>query len=223
MRKIFGTPKGARYDDFNDDKPEQKKPVTRPPGFQGFNSPEPVPTPVRQPVNSDTPKPIQRPVRSEPQIGPSSTTLIGNGIIFEGKVKGNGMVRVEGKFIGTIEVKNNVVIGDSGIVEGNIQSKSVSVLGKIIGNVNATDKITIDGSGSMIGDIMAPSVIVSEGAIYKGRIDMEPKAAPKTEKDVKQIQGKDSKKEAAPQPVANKSSKPTNQEKPAEAASRPKN
>jgi len=104
--------------------------------------------------------------------GPSSTT-IGKDLIFEGNVKGKGSIRVEGEFKGTLEVQNEVIIGDGGSVIGDIHADVVTVEGHIQGNVEARQKININVTGTMIGDIIAPRVVVASGAVYKGRIDME--------------------------------------------------
>lgn len=105
----------------------------------------------------------------------SGITLISKGLIFNGEIKGNGSVRIEGSFSGTLDIDDEVIIGEEGRVEGNIKSKIVSVLGHLKGNITAAEKINIDTSGSIVGDIMAPRVVMAEGAVYKGRIDMDSK------------------------------------------------
>jgi len=177
MLTIFRTPKTGRPEDSQQDRrnaanrphvqtPQSKQEIKR---HQNTRNESMRETPQ---VQMATPK----------ASGATGTTLIGKGLVFQGEVKGDGAVRVEGRLIGTVDVSSEVIIGEEGIVEGNVRSKIVSVLGKVQGNVVATDKITIDVSGSMLGDIIAPRVVVCEGAVYKGRIDMEPKADPETEK-----------------------------------------
>ncbi len=128
------------------------------------------------------PQTIAPPPRPSPTIRPaphqtsnSGVTLISKGLVFNGEIKGNGSVRIEGTFSGTLDVDDEVIIGEDGRVEGNIKSKVVSVLGHLKGNIIAVDKINIDTSGSIIGDIVAPRVVMAEGAVYKGKIDMDAK------------------------------------------------
>ncbi len=163
MLAIFKTPRSGRID--NRDSKQQAGNVNNRSGYPP-NSTQQVP-PQRQQPDPGPRTPIQ---------GPSSnTTIIGKGLVFNGEVNGEGSVRVEGKFVGTLDIGHEVIIGDGGNIEGNIRAKSVSVLGTLRGNVVALDKITIDITGAMYGDIVAPRVVVTEGAVYKGRIDMEPK------------------------------------------------
>ena len=114
-----------------------------------------------------------------PDISSSNSTLLGKGQLFNGEISGKGSLRVEGDFVGTIKIEDEVIIGKSGKVKGDIISKEVTVIGEIKGNVEALEKINIEVDGSMIGDIVAPRVMVEEGAVYKGRIDMEPKSSKK--------------------------------------------
>lgn len=103
----------------------------------------------------------------------TGSTTIGKDLVFEGTVKGSGSIRVEGVFQGTLEVQNEVIIGNGGVVKGDIKADVVTVEGELKGNVEARQKITINVTGTMHGDIIAPRVVVASGAVYKGRIDMD--------------------------------------------------
>jgi cytoskeletal protein CcmA (bactofilin family) len=173
MLAIFRTPKSGKPEGQQEGYRQQsnRSPITPPKSSPSFNSTSKSP-------KSTSPK--QPSIKSSPMSGSGhATTLVGKGLVFQGEVSGSGSIRVEGRFVGTIKVNSEVIIGEEGIVEGNVASKTVSVLGKIKGNVEVEDKITIDVSGSMIGDIAAPRVVVAEGAVYKGRIDMESNVKPK--------------------------------------------
>ena len=55
------------------------------------------------------------------------------------------------------------------------------ILGEVTGNVTATEKVDIRDNGSVDGDIAAPRVAIAEGAHFRGSIDMQRTAAPKSE------------------------------------------
>ncbi|MBN1355866.1 polymer-forming cytoskeletal protein [bacterium] len=206
MLAIFRTPKSGKPEGQMEGNRQQ---ITRP-------SPSPQTSP---PYGGDDRPSRNIPLKQTPDgilhsmgSGPS-TTLIGKGLVFQGEIEGSGSVRVEGRFVGKLRISNEVIIGEEGLVEGDIQSKTVSVLGKLKGNVSAEDKITIDVSGSMIGDISAPRVVVAEGAVYKGKIDMESKVKPV---EVKQREP-ETKKEKADQPKP-KAGQPVDSPEPEEAS-----
>ncbi|MBN1295909.1 polymer-forming cytoskeletal protein [bacterium] len=146
--------------------PPQPTPVYSQP--QPAMQPQPAPVPRRIDPVPTVPAPV-----SERSNGFAGSTTIGKDLVFEGSVKGKGSIRVEGEFKGTLEVQNEVIIGQGGSVTGDIIAEVVTVEGHLKGNVEARQKININVTGTMIGDIVAPRVVVASGAVYKGRIDME--------------------------------------------------
>jgi cytoskeletal protein CcmA (bactofilin family) len=68
--------------------------------------------------------------------------------------------------------KANAAIGITGIVEGMVVAKSISIAGKIKGNVTAADKLTLEAKSVMHGDIRAARLVVDEGAMFDGECAM---------------------------------------------------
>lgn len=81
---------------------------------------------------------------------------------------------IDGLVEGTIELRQNVLtIGPNGKIMAKVLAKSVVVLGHVHGNITAVDKIDIRDSGSVDGDLVSPRVAISEGAHFRGSIDMQ--------------------------------------------------
>jgi cytoskeletal protein CcmA (bactofilin family) len=74
---------------------------------------------------------------------------------------------------------HNLTIDKNGKIAAEVHAKTVVILGEVIGNVTADDKIEVAPSGSVQGDLRAPRVVLSDGARFKGSIDMgkQPSAA----------------------------------------------
>ena len=51
-------------------------------------------------------------------------------------------------------------------------------MGNVVGNITATETITVRESASVEGDLVAPKVGISEGASFRGTIDMRPSKTP---------------------------------------------
>ena len=68
-----------------------------------------------------------------------------------------------------------LTIGPNGRIKAQIFAKSVIVLGEIIGNVTASDKVDIRENGSVDGNMVSPRVAITEGAHFRGSIDMQRK------------------------------------------------
>jgi len=99
-------------------------------------------------------------------------THIAAGTRLEGEISGATEVLVDGEVAGQVRVEAPVVVGADGVVEGPIAAPVVRVGGRVVGDVLATDRVEVLATGGLEGNISAPRVVVSEGAFFKGRIEM---------------------------------------------------
>jgi cytoskeletal protein CcmA (bactofilin family) len=103
---------------------------------------------------------------------------IGKSISIKGDLTGNEDLVLEGKVEGKVELPNNqLTVGANGVVKAEIQAKSVVVVGKVTGNIRGTERIEIQATGVVDGDVAAPRLVVAEGAVLNGAIQMTQKAA----------------------------------------------
>ncbi|MBN1533794.1 MAG: polymer-forming cytoskeletal protein [Spirochaetes bacterium] len=95
-------------------------------------------------------------------------SIIGEGSEFKGEFKINGLLRIDGKFQGTIETNGKVLIGQSGEAVTDIQAKLVVVGGSVRGNIFATERVVFLSTGVIKGNIITPSLIMEEGVAFEG-------------------------------------------------------
>lgn len=100
-------------------------------------------------------------------------TIIGHTISIDGEVEGEENLVVQGHVQGRIVLKEHLAVDDTGRIQADIQTKSVTVNGQVTGNITASEKVEIKANGKMIGDIKAPRIIIEDGANFKGNVDME--------------------------------------------------
>jgi cytoskeletal protein CcmA (bactofilin family) len=105
---------------------------------------------------------------------PTPRTVLGRGATFEGILKGEGEVVVEGSFQGEVNLSGSFAVGVEGRVEASIQARAVTVEGTVVGNVTVSERVDIRATGVIEGDITTPRVAVAEGATIRGRINMSP-------------------------------------------------
>ena len=96
------------------------------------------------------------------------TTIIGRGVKIDGKLNCNGNIRIEGEIKGDISSRSNVVVGEKGNVNGQINADSITIGGKVNGTVNANKKLVLDPTADLKGDIVTKILIVEEGARFEG-------------------------------------------------------
>jgi len=101
---------------------------------------------------------------------------IGQSVEIRGTLTGNEDLTIEGMVDGKILVKDHALtIGANGRITAEVHAKTVIVVGQVVGNITADDRVEIAPSGSVQGDVRAPRVSISDGAKFKGSIDMERK------------------------------------------------
>ena len=99
---------------------------------------------------------------------------IGKSVVVKGALSASEDMTIDGLVEGTIELRQNVLtIAPNGKIMAKIIAKAVVVLGHVHGNITAVEKIDIRDSGSVDGDLVAPRVAISEGAHFRGSIDMQ--------------------------------------------------
>jgi len=125
--------------------------------------------------------------------------MIGPSIKIKGEVSGDEDLLIQGRVEGTIKLNNHeVVVGESGQVAADIVAKTIRIDGKVTGDITGTENVVISKLGNVRGNIVAPRVLLEDGAIFKGSIDMDPgdsavKAAPQTAKEPAPFPSQDSK------------------------------
>jgi len=101
--------------------------------------------------------------------------MIGPTIKIKGEVSGDEDLLIQGQVEGTITLEaHEVVVGESGQVFADILAKTIKIDGKVNGDVTGTENVVISKLGNVRGNIVAPRVLLEDGAIFKGSIDMDP-------------------------------------------------
>jgi cytoskeletal protein CcmA (bactofilin family) len=127
----------------------------------------------RRETTSDSPAGSGAPAESASGSSPKRRlTHIAAGTRLHGEISGATEVLVDGEVAGEVRVEAPVVVGAEGVVEGPISAPAVRVGGRVVGDVQATDRVEVLATGSLEGNISAPRVVISEGAFFKGRIEM---------------------------------------------------
>jgi len=102
-----------------------------------------------------------------------TTTAIGPTIVIRGKLKSDEDLIVRGRIEAEISSSKALFIENSGIIKANVSVKSARISGVVVGNITAEERIEIAPDGRVVGDLLAPRIIISDGAAFRGRIDMQ--------------------------------------------------
>jgi len=139
---------------------------------------------TEKPVHTE---PVRRPVESaEPRVQPraeSKESLISADLTIEGKIEGNGSVRIAGRFKGDIQVQGNLTIENGAHLTGQVKAKQVIVGGELQGNIEGAGRVEILETGVLVGDVKAGSVSIAAGSRMRGQLEFGwgDKGAPKAD------------------------------------------
>jgi len=114
----------------------------------------------------------------------SSETLNGfvdSGCTIRGELEFSNSFRVDGLVEGTVRSRSELVIGEDGTVDGEIDVARCLVGGQVRGTIKASEKVVLHASAKVFGEIHAPAVVMEDGAFLEGKVDMAAgaKKAPK--------------------------------------------
>ncbi len=100
-------------------------------------------------------------------------TIIGSSIVIDGEITGDEALYIQGTVKGRISLEESVFVEDGGEVEADIETQTVEISGQVTGNITASERVEIKESGRVIGDVKSPRILIADGAVFKGHIDME--------------------------------------------------
>jgi cytoskeletal protein CcmA (bactofilin family) len=122
---------------------------------------------TKAPATSNT----YTPIRST--TSPAEQATIGASLVIKGEITGSEPLYIDGHVEGSIHVSGQrVTIGRSGSVTANIDAKEVVIMGSVKGNIQCTDRLDIRSEGTLTGDVAAPRIIVEDGAMLRGSVEV---------------------------------------------------
>ena len=107
----------------------------------------------------------------EPEM--PSINILGPGTMVKGEIKVNGDFRVDGSLIGNIYCKGKIVVGPTGIIEGEIICQNADFSGDVKATVKVAELLTLKETAKFSGDITTGKLAIEPGAKFSGNCMME--------------------------------------------------
>src|SRR6185437_6552728 len=138
----------------------------------------PEATDLAHPVVQETRPEVQTPMQAAPRPTPAlapgkpkSESLIAPDITIEGKIEGEGHVRIAGNFKGDVNVRGDLTIEPGAKVTGSVRAEKVTIAGELIGNIESAAHVELQQSGALTGDLKAGSLSVAAGSRMRGQAE----------------------------------------------------
>lgn len=93
-----------------------------------------------------------------------STTIITQCMKLKGNISGCGMIHIDGIIYGDLDIEDTVIIGESGVVYGNIKAKKVLVSGLLQGSITC-QALEVTSNGK-VSDTVHAKTVISDGTLH---------------------------------------------------------
>jgi cytoskeletal protein CcmA (bactofilin family) len=100
-------------------------------------------------------------------------SIIGPDASLRGNYNSKNSVHVDGEIYGNLTCEESVIVGEKGMIRGNLVGRTILVGGKVKGNITATERVELQATSHVEGDISTPRLLIEEGAVYEGNCQME--------------------------------------------------
>lgn len=106
------------------------------------------------------------------EADPSAINIIRNGTEILGEIKCVGDIRIDGKLSGKIYTDGKLVVGQTGVVDGEVVCKNADISGNIQANLSVKELLLLKSTANIIGDIKTGKLSVEPGANFTGACNM---------------------------------------------------
>ena len=83
------------------------------------------------------------------------------------------ILRIDGSLDGYLTSKSKVVIGESGVIKGDVICENADISGKIEGTLKVKEILYLKSTANLEGDVKTKKLVVDNGAVLNGSISMK--------------------------------------------------
>lgn len=106
------------------------------------------------------------------KVNKKETIISGNCVIDSG-LKTTGNIKIYGKINGAIKVEGDVIIGETGVVLGEVTAKNLLLEGTVEGDIHCENTLKLSSSAKLNGDAYVEHFSSEEGCLFAGKCIME--------------------------------------------------
>jgi cytoskeletal protein CcmA (bactofilin family) len=119
-----------------------------------------------------------------------SLTYLSQATEFQGDLFAEGMLRVDGTVHGNVDIKGDLEISATGLIEGpEVKASNIIVQGVLKARVFASGKLTLSKTARLEGDVVAGALEIEPGAYYTGYIETRDAKSLPPGRDIPELYG----------------------------------
>tara|TARA_B110000196_G_scaffold313699_1_gene320762 strand:+ start:527 stop:949 length:423 start_codon:yes stop_codon:yes gene_type:complete len=102
----------------------------------------------------------------------SAVNAIGQGSIIKGDIITQGDLRIDGTLTGSITTKGRLVLGETGLVEGEVVCQNALIAGTLKAKIQVHELLSLKTTANLLGDIITNKLAIEPGANFTGSCSM---------------------------------------------------
>ena len=103
---------------------------------------------------------------------PERVNRIVEGTKIIGDLIADSHVRIDGEILGNVSTSSKVVLGENGLIKGNLICQDADIEGKVEGKIKIESLLILREKSRVTGDIQTGKLHIEEGAVFVGKCSM---------------------------------------------------
>jgi cytoskeletal protein CcmA (bactofilin family) len=105
--------------------------------------------------------------------GESLNGFVDSGCTIRGELEFSNYFRVDGRVEGTVRSRSELVVGEGGVVEGEVEVARCVVGGEVHGTIRASEQVLLHASAKVWAEVHTPALVMEDGAFLEGAVSMD--------------------------------------------------
>jgi cytoskeletal protein CcmA (bactofilin family) len=112
-------------------------------------------------------------VKTAPASTPNALNALAKGTVVEGTIRCDNDLRIDGTIKGKLTCQAKVIIGPTGMVEGEVRCQNAVIEGRFKGNLQVAELLNVRETAEVDGEIVTNKLLVQSGARFNVSCKME--------------------------------------------------
>jgi len=104
----------------------------------------------------------------------NEVNAIASGSTLKGDLTSASDVRIDGHLTGSVKTDGRLVLGEGGIIEGEVNCKNAIIAGELKATIITEELLTLKSTAKLSGEIVSAQLAIEPGAIFSGKCSMGP-------------------------------------------------
>ncbi len=101
-----------------------------------------------------------------------TASLVDRHSTFDGNFRSQRDLRVDGELKGNVACEGTLFVSEGATIAATVEAEHITVAGELAGDIRCRGRFQILPSGRVRANVSTGSLVIQEGAIYEGQLEM---------------------------------------------------